>query len=106
MTDHPTNLDEHRGLIAQKETRLRRGRASVEADQARLKAQREALEDNLLAAPAADWSAAVRKASYLLTLFARRPGGVDPRHLRLIDNVMADFARLLEMQRTRRLEDD
>lgn len=106
MADHPTNLDEHRGLIAQKETRLRRDRASVEADQSRLRAQREELEDNLLAAPAADWSAAVQKASYLLMLFARRPGGIDPRHLQLIDNVMADFARLLEEQRAGRAADD
>ncbi len=39
MVDHPTNLDAHRGMAAQKATDLRRLRSEVEADQAALHAR-------------------------------------------------------------------
>ncbi len=70
MVDHPTNLDAHRGMAAQKATDLRRLRSEVEADQAALHARQAELEDLLAAAPAANWLEAVEKARYLLGLFA------------------------------------
>ena len=62
MVDHPTSLDVHRGMAAQKATELRRLRSEVEADQAALHARQRELEDLLAAAPAANWPAAVEKA--------------------------------------------
>ena len=96
MVDQPTNLDAHRGMSAQKATDLRRLRSEVEADQEGLRARRAALEDMLAAAPAADWPEAVEKALYLLGLFARSADAADPRRRKLIDQVVADFDRLLD----------
>ncbi|PVE25273.1 hypothetical protein DC522_07030 [Microvirga sp. KLBC 81] len=96
MVDHPTNLDAHRGMAAQKATDLRRLRAEVEADQEALRTRQTALEDMLAAAPAADWPEAVEKARYLLGLFAQSADATDPRRRKLIDQVMADFDHLLD----------
>jgi hypothetical protein len=71
MADHPTNLDAHRGMAAQKATDLRRLRSEVEADQEALRARQAALEDLLATAPAADWPEAVEKARYLLVCSRR-----------------------------------
>ena len=49
----------------------------------------------LFAAPAENWSAAVAKARYLLTLFAETPSAEDPRYQTLIEELLADFDRLL-----------
>ena len=51
MVDHPTSLDAHRGMAAQKATDLRRLRSEVEADQAALHARQVELEDLLAATP-------------------------------------------------------
>ena len=93
MTDEPANLDDHRGMMAQKATTLRRLAADVRSDQAALKAKRHALEAQLLAAPAADWHEAADKVRYLLMLFAEMSLG-DPRREQLIDRVLADLDRL------------
>jgi hypothetical protein len=90
MVDHPTNLDAHRGMAAQKATDIRRLRFEVEADQA------ADLEDLLAAAPASNWGEAVEKARYLLGLFAQSSEAADPRRRKLIDQVMADFDHLLD----------
>src|SRR3954468_9107359 len=95
MTDRTIDLDEHRGMTAQKATELRRLRVGVQADQAALKVRQEALEKMLLALPATGWPEAVEKARYLLTLFAETPAGEDPRRQRLIADVIGDFERLL-----------
>ena len=95
MPDHPTNLDEHRGMAAQKETELRRHRAEVELDQSALRARQEELEKFLLSAPASGWPEAAAKARYLLGLFAATPAAEDPRRQRLIAETLADFERLL-----------
>ena len=100
MVDHPTNLDMHRGMAAQKATDLRRLRSEVEADQAALHARQAELEDLLAAAPAASWPEAVEKARYLLGLFAQSPAATDPRRRKLIDRVMADFDHLLDSSTT------
>ena len=95
MTDQPTSLDKHRGMAAQVATEARRLRADVEADQAALRDRRESLEKVLIAAPAADWAEAVEKARYLLSLFAETQAAADPRRQKLLQDVIADFERLL-----------
>src|SRR5215210_1632397 len=99
MVDHPTSLDTHRGMAAQKATELRRVRAEVEADRAALHARQVELEDLLAAGPAANWPEAVEKARYLLGLFAQSSAATDPRRRKLIDRVMADFDHLLDSRR-------
>jgi hypothetical protein len=47
MTDHPANLDAHRGKAVQKATNLRRLRSEAEADQEALRARQGALKDLL-----------------------------------------------------------
>jgi hypothetical protein len=94
MTDKPVNLDQHRGMSAQKATDLRRLRAEVEANEQALRLRQEELENQLIAAPASDWHEAAEKARYLLNLFAASPGGLDPRRRHLIDAVLEDFDRL------------
>src|SRR5690242_893203 len=91
----PTNLDDHRGMMAQRATELRRLRAEVEADQAALRARQLELETLLAAAPARNWADAVDKARYLIDLFSQTADGADPQRRLLIDRVMADFNFLL-----------
>jgi hypothetical protein len=95
MVDETTNLDEHRGMMAQKATDLRRLRAEVEADQAALRARQQELEVLLAAAPAKNWAEAVEKARYLLDLFSQTADGDEPHRRTLIRRVMADFDSLL-----------
>jgi hypothetical protein len=94
MSDDPVNLDQHRGLAAQKATDLRRLLAAVDADQQALRLRQEELEAHLLARPAADWTEAAEKARYLLNRFASTLAAVDPRTQKLIAAVLADFDRL------------
>lgn len=95
MTDRPIALDEHRGMMAQKATELRRLVSEVAADRAKLQARQDELEKFLVSAPAASWLDAVEKARYLLGLFAATSEAEDPRRKLLIANVLADFERLL-----------
>lgn len=94
MTDRTIDLDGHRGMVAQKATDQRRMLAEVEANELNLRLQRDELEAQLLAEPAANWPEAAEKARYLLKLFAGTPAGEDPRRRRLIAAVLADFERL------------
>jgi hypothetical protein len=95
LAEDTVDLDGRRGMSAQKATGMRRQLAAVEADHAALRARQEELEHFLLAAPATDWGEAVAKARYLLSLFAQTPAAEDPRRVRLIADVLADFERLL-----------
>jgi hypothetical protein len=90
----PVQLDEHRGMMAQKATELRRHVAEIEADQAALRSRQEQLERFLFASPAATWTEAVEKVSYLLSLFAATSEGQDPRRRHIIQGVLDDIARL------------
>lgn len=99
MSEEPTNLDDRRGMIAQKETELRRKSAEVAADQAALKAQSDAIEDILASAPAASWQEVAGKARYLLQLFAKTSAAEDRRRQALIEIVLADFDRLAAAER-------
>jgi hypothetical protein len=55
MTDKVIELDEHRGMAAQKATDLRRLLADVEANETALRLRQDELEAHLIAAPAANW---------------------------------------------------
>ena len=94
MTDKTIDLDQHRGMAAQKATELRRLLADVEANEKTLRLRQAELESHLLAAPAANWHEAAEKAGYLLKLFAATLTAQDPRRQKLIAAVLADFARL------------
>ena len=94
MTDRPIQLDEHRGMAAQKATDIRRMVAEVEANETSLRARQEELEIQLLSGPATNWHDASEKARYLLKLFAATPAAEDPRRRKLIASVLDDLARL------------
>jgi hypothetical protein len=94
MTDKTVELDERRGMAAQKATELRRLLAEVQLNEQSLRARQDDLETQLLAAPAATWEEAAEKARYLLTLFAASLAGQDPRRQKLIAAVLEDFDRL------------
>ena len=94
MTDKTVDLDQHRGMAAQKATELRRLLADVESNEKVLRLRQDELESQLLAAPAANWPEAADKARYLLNLFAGMVAAQDPRRQKLIAAVLADFTRL------------
>jgi hypothetical protein len=94
MSDKPIDLDQHRGMSAQRATGLRRMLAEVEANQKTLRLRQDELETQLLAAPAANWHDASEKARYLLNLFAASFESQDPRRQKLIAAVLDDFRRL------------
>jgi hypothetical protein len=94
MTDKPVNLDEHRGMAAQKDTEIRRDLREVQVDQAALRARQEKLETLLLAAPAATWLEAAAKTRYLIELFAATPDAQDPRRRKIIASALEDLTRL------------
>lgn len=94
MTDDTVDLDQHRGMAAQKATLVRRLLSEVEDDARALRLRQEKLEAQLAAAPATIWPDAAEKARYLLDLFAATPAAQDPRRQALIANVLKDFERL------------
>ncbi len=94
MTDRTIELDQHRGMAAQKATELRRLVSEVESNERALRQRQNELEAQLVAAPAADWHEAAEKARYLIGLFAATPNAQDPRRQKLIEAVLRDFDRL------------
>jgi len=96
MTDEPVNLDEHRGMAAQRDTEIRRLLHDVRLDQAALRDRQEELESFLDAAPATTRAEATACARYLLQLFAATPEAQDPRRQRLIAHALDDLARFAE----------
>jgi hypothetical protein len=96
MMDEPVNLDEHRGMAAQKSTEIRRRLHEVQADQAALRHRQEELEHFLLAVPATTWPEAAAKAQYLIQLFAATPAAQDPRRQKLIASTLDDLAQLTD----------
>ena len=94
MTNPTIDLDQHRGMAAQKATELRRLMAAVAADSKALRERQDELEAQLAAAPAETWVDAAEKARYLLGLFVTTPVAQDPRRQTLIANVLEDFRRL------------
>jgi len=95
VTDNPVDLDERRGMAAQKATEVRRQRLDeFQADQAALRRRQEELEKLLLAAPAETWPEAAAKAQYLIQLFAATAEAQDPRRKKLIAHALGDLDRL------------
>ena len=94
MTDKTIDLDQHRGMAAQKATDLRRLLAEVEANERALRLRQDELESHLIASPAANWHEAAEKARYLLNLFSNSMAAEDPRRQKLIAAVLDDFERL------------
>jgi hypothetical protein len=94
VTERTIELDERRGMAAQKATELRRLLSEVEANEAKLRDHQKAIEEQLLSAPAMSWEEAADKARYLLSLFASSLAGQDPRRQMLIARVLEDFVRL------------
>jgi hypothetical protein len=97
MTERTIELDQHRGMSAQKATEIRRLVAEVEADERALRLRQDELEAQLIALPAATWHDAAEKARYLLSVFAATPAAQDPRRQKLIGNVLDDFRRLSQL---------
>lgn len=97
-TDQPIELDEHRGMAAQKSTELRRRLHEVQADQEALRRRQEEFERCAVAAPSTTWPEAAAKARYLIQLFAATPEARDPRRQELIATVLDDLARLSDQQ--------
>jgi prolyl-tRNA editing enzyme YbaK/EbsC (Cys-tRNA(Pro) deacylase) len=94
VTEKTIDLDQHRGMAAQKATGLRRLLAGVEENEKALRLRQDELETHLLASPAANWEEAAEKAGYLLNLFAATLAAEDPRRQKLVAAVLADFKRL------------
>lgn len=94
MTENPVDLDEHRGMAAQKSTEIRRRLHEVQADQAALRRRQEEFESFLLAVPATTWQEAAAKARYLIQLFATTAEAQDPRRQQLIATALEELARL------------
>jgi hypothetical protein len=88
------DLDQRRGMAAQKATDLRRLMAEVAANERSLRATQEQLEAHLVAEAASNWQEVADKARYLFTLFSGTPAGQDSRRQKLIAAVLTDFERL------------
>ena len=98
MTGEPVDLDERRGMAAQKSTEIRRHLHTVQADQAALRRHQDEFEKLLLAAPAKTWPQAAAKAQYLLQLLSTTPYAMDPRLQKLIEFVLEDLTRLSDCE--------
>ena len=96
MRDEPVNLDDRRGMAAQRDTEIRRDLHDVQADQAALRGRQEELENCLLAASAATRAEAAASVRYLIELFAATPEARDPRRQKLIARALDDLSRLAE----------
>jgi hypothetical protein len=96
MDHDPIELDQRRGLAAQKATGSRRLMAQVEANERALRQRRDELESHLIAAPAANWPEAAEKARYIIHLYAATLGAGDTQRHTLVAAVLADLARLAE----------
>ena len=96
MMDDPVDLDERRGMAAQKATEIRRRLHEVQTDQAALRHRQDQFESLLLAASAETWPEAASKAQYLIQLFAATPYAQDPRRQKLIASALDDLTRLCD----------
>jgi hypothetical protein len=93
MSEKPIELDQHRGMAAQKATDTRRLTAESKENQLALQVQRDELESQLMS-PAANWREAAAKARYVIGLYAETLGVGDTKHRTLVNAVLADLKRL------------
>jgi hypothetical protein len=96
MPDKPVDLDEHRGMAAQKATEIRRRLHEVQTDQEALRQSQVEFEKFLVAAPAMTWPEAAAKARYVIQLYAATVEAQDERRRTLIASVLADLTRLAD----------
>jgi hypothetical protein len=94
MADEPVELDEHRGMAAQRSTEICRRLRQVQTDQADLRYRQVEFEAHAVTAPSETWREAAEQARYLIQLFAATLEGQAPRRQELIAKVLDDFARL------------
>jgi phage host-nuclease inhibitor protein Gam len=94
MVDDPVELDEHRGMAAQRLTEVRRRLHEVQSDQAELRRLQVEFEDHAAAAQSETWPEAAEKARYLIQLFAATPEARAPRLQALLAKVLDDLMRL------------
>ena len=94
MDGDPVELDEHRGMAAQKSTEIRRRSHEVQADHAALRDRQEEFEREAMTGPSTTWAEAAARARYLIQLYAATPEGRDPRRQELIMKVLEDLTRL------------
>ena len=100
MTDQTVNLDEYRGMAAQKATETRRQRLyDAQADQRALQLCQEEFEKLLFASPAETWPEAAAKAQYLVRLFGDTLEAQEPRRQEFIAQVLDDLNRLSDRGR-------
>jgi hypothetical protein len=79
MTDKTVDLDQHRGMAAQKATKLRRLLADVEANEKALRVRQQELESHPAGGAGNELARSGRKARYLLNLIAATLAAEDPR---------------------------
>ena len=91
MSDAPLDLDQHRGMAAQKATDIRRILADVENTAKDLRDRHAVLENQLLSVPAASWPEAAAKARYIFNLYAAGLGSDDTRHRDLVTAVTCEL---------------
>lgn len=96
MTDKLAELDEHRGMAAQRSTETRRRIREVQADQSVLRHCQQEFECYAATARSTSWPDVAEKARYLIQLLAVTPDARDPRRQALIASVLEDLARLSE----------
>jgi hypothetical protein len=94
MDGDPVELDEHRGMAAQKSTEIRRRSHEVQADQAALRDRQEEFEREAMTGPSTTWAEAAARARYLIQLYAATPEGRHPRRQEVILKVLEDLTRL------------
>ena len=94
MSEHPLDLDKHRGMAAQKATDLRRTLVEIDNRARELRDRQTALENQLMSLPAGTWPEAAEKARYVLNLYVASLSAEDTRHRNLVAAVLDDFARL------------
>jgi hypothetical protein len=96
VSDKLVNLDERRGMAAQKDTEIRRDIHEVQENQAALRDRQEELEHFLLAAPVTTRAEVAATARYLIELFAATPEAQNPRRQALIARTLGDLARFAD----------
>jgi hypothetical protein len=92
-----TDLDSFRGKAGKRATQRRRETRGVAVDQAVLRARRAEMEKNLFAVKASDWSQAIDKARYLMSLLGEALP--DASVGRMIDSALSDFKALLAKEK-------
>ncbi len=96
MADDTVDLDQHRGMAAQKSTEARRRLKEIRAEQAALRDRQDEFERLLLSTPSISFKEVATKAHYLLELYAADCEACDTRRLTGIGLVLEELKRFSE----------